>query len=357
MFVDGAGRNGLMILCDARTNACTKVGGVLRLWSFGKACIGVPAWNDSLRVAIRDHKEAPLGAAALKLVKRELADVIKSYRINTILILQSPIQVGEKSVNNAWNIFRPGNPAGWSGTVHMAPEGVWLAPVLHPDVHEWAYHWLIRRWFIQALEVAKGRMRPRPWPTSTDIITEAGPAMLERLQAYISEPHIVIDIETNMAKTIISAIGLGNGKSAVSVPWDAFQIAGTDRYEPEAGADIKAATRAVLASSSSKVGQNLNFDVYQLEKRGLKVAGDVQDTLLMSHSVFPQFSKGLQQIAAMHMCIEPWKSLHKPETAPRGQNKKLYDKWLSTPLKTRIYNCKDVIATDWSYEALNAKLA
>jgi len=355
MFVSGSGENGLMVLYDERTSYDVQAGGVLDLWGFGRAALGRQEWARTLRVELRENKQEPLGAAGIRVLKPEVKALIRNFHIQACMVIGSPPARGDSDAtkNEAWNLFYPGNPRNWAGTVHFK-DAVWLCPVLNYYGDEWVYTWLIRRQFIQALEVAKGKVRPRPWPT---LISEVGPDMLAALDALKTTPELVLDIETNMAKTIITAIGVGNGQIGVSVPWDSFQIAGQDAYERgiqdyAEGTAIRASIAELLAGPTPKVLHNAAFDIYNLEKNGLRVNGEIHDTLLAVHSVFPQYRKGLQTAVAMEVCVEPWKSLHKPPKV-----KKNLDRWLATPRETRVYNAKDVVATGWLRDAIKKRLA
>lgn len=360
MHIAGNGENGLLVLCDSRTSYDVQMGGVLDLWGFGNSALGRKEWGKTLRVAIREHKEAPLGAKALVKLRPELNSIIAKHNIKCVMVIESPPARGDhKKKNNAWNLLGyPGNPYKWAGTVDRRPDGVFVCPVLNYYGHEYVYSWLARRQFIQALEVARGRVRPMEWPT---LISTPNQDMLDALlQLQVSSEDLVIDIETNLAHTIFTAIGVGNSDLAVSVPWDSFQISATDRYEPgiddyPLGAEIKAVLLGLLASSIPKVGHNFAFDVFQLRERGISVGGEVHDTLDMSHSVFNQFNKSLQQACAIVMTVEPWKSLHKP---PKPKKKSVnFDPWMATPSETRVYNCKDVVATARLRKALLKVLA
>jgi hypothetical protein len=336
------------------------MGGVLDQWGFGNSSLGRRQWAKTLRVAVRDYKEPPLGAKALLKLRPELNSLIKKHGIKAVAVIEAPPPGrGQKKKNNAWNLLGfPGNPYKWAGTVHRRPDGVFVCPILNYYGHEYVYSWLARRQLIQALEVAKGRVRPMEWPT---LLYTPNQDMLDALiQLQVSSEELVIDIETNLAHTIFTAIGVGNSEIGISVPWDSFQISATDRYEPgiddyAIGAEIKTCLLDLLASNIPKVGHNFAFDIYQLREKGIPVGGEIHDTLDMSHSIFNQFDKSLQLSCAIVMTTEPWKSLHKP---PKPKKKSVnFDPWMATPEETRVYNCKDVVATGRLFRALLKGLA
>ena len=337
-FIDGKGTNGLMIIADRRTETDTQIGGFMRLWGFGRHVLGHTTWQSTLRVALLDHKEQPFKAKDMAGKRRQIDKIIKQHNIRTVCVLQSQVIPNGRTTNLAWQIFKPGSPFNWAGTV-LYEGGLQICPILHPHNYEWAYHWLIRRQLLQAHYLATGKMAVRAWPKEITINPK-----VEDVARLARSPYLAVDIETDSQKKIISAVGISDGKTAISAPWDDFVIAGTDRWQVGASASVKSEIRALLASPFIKIGHNFAFDVYNLRQRGIEVNGELHDTLLMSHSIFPQFRKGLQHCAAMCFAVEPWKSLHKPPHIKNG------DKWLATPEATRLYNCKDAVATAWIYE-------
>lgn len=359
MYTSGSGDNHLMVLCDARTKSCYESGGVLDFWGAGNRFLGRREWGRTLRVAVRDYKQPPLHAKALKQLRPELDCLIRDHGIKAVLILQSPPSRGgdnEKVGTNAWRILGgTGSLYGWSGTAWRT-DGPWLAPSLNPAGYDWVYHWLIRRWFIQALAVAQGRVQPRVWPT---IVTAPGPEMLATLQRIAeSDEPLAVDIETSMGGGLLSAIGLGTRSMAVSIPWQGYPVTGKGYYEPgieelPGGIAIRDLALSILKSNRAKIGHNLNFDIFQLRNRKFDIGGEIHDTLLMARSVYPQYRRGLQQVAAMEYCTEPWKSLWKPPSTA----KKAGDIYLADPQGMRLYNCKDVVSTAWIFDSLERKLA
>ena len=338
LLYDGIGSNGLAFIADQRTETCTGIGGVYRHWAFGRACLG-QEWQKALRIAVREYKTPHLNTKQCKALTPELAILLKTYNIKTLIVLQSPPARGAESVHhNAWTVAtgRTDNPYGWAGTCEDRGD-YFLCPILHPGTYEWAYWWLIRRWMCRALSVARGDIHPFVWPT--------------RLCPY-DPAYLAVDIETNMKRDIISCIGLGTSRGACTFNWDTYQVAGTELVEPGRSESDEVYVRYMLASNIPKVGHNFSFDVHELRRRGIEVNGEIHDTLLLCKSIYGQYRRGLQQVAAIEGCIEPWKSLYKPKRVRKGQ-----DPWVADPEGTRAYNTKDVIATGLIWESLSEKLA
>jgi hypothetical protein len=359
MYYAGSGSNGLAVIVDARSKACKEIDGCLDLWGVGNRYLGKREWKNTLRIALRDYGTAPWSMAEVREHKAEVEALLRQAGIKAVGLLQSPLIPAVKTSHSAWNMFgRGGSPYKWGGTVWLE-DGLWRCPLLNPQSYEYAYSWLFQRWFIQACEVAKGRMRPAPWP---HIVYMPGQEMIDallRLTQNDSNGPLSVDIETNTGGTIITAIGLSRDGAVVSVPWDGFKISGRDEYETgienhPMGRVIQDLVLSILESDVPKVGHNFTFDVYQLQKRGYTVRGEIHDTLLMSRVAYPQYRRGLQQAAAIEFTVEPWKSFHKPPAPPKGAQD--FDPWLATPTETRIYNGKDTWITALLFNALSKRI-
>jgi hypothetical protein len=357
VFTAGDGSNGLAFIVDARSKTCREINGCLDLWGIGNRYLGKREWKNTLRIALRDYGTLPWSMAQVREHKEEVEGVLRSAGVKAVAMLQSPLIPGVKTSHSAWNMFgRGGSPYKYGGTVWQE-DGLWRCPLLNPQSYEYAYGWLFQRWFVQALAVAKGQVRPLPWPR---IVTMPGPDMLDALvEIGADQGPLSIDIETNMGGSIITAIGLSSATLAVSVGWDGYMIAG--RSEWEAGIEqhpmgqvIRDLVAGLIESDIPKVGQNIIFDQNILRKRGINIGGEVHDTLLMGRVAFPQFRRGLQQLAAIEFCVNPWKSFHKPAKPPRGLVE--FDPWLSTPPETRHYNGQDCLVTRLLYHALGKRI-
>jgi hypothetical protein len=357
VYVSGTGENGLAFIVDARSKTCKEVDETLSLWGIGNRYLGKREWKKTLRIALRDYGTAPLNARQTAELKPTVDAIIKQAGITTVLMMQSPLIPGVRTTHSAWNMYgRGGSPYKWGGTV-WEEDGLFRAPVLNPQSYEYAYGWLFQRWFVQALAVAQGRMRPTPWPRC---IIMPGQEMIDALITLAqpgSAAPISVDIETNTGGTIITAIGLSRGDVVVSVPWDGYKISGRDEYETGVenhplGRVIQDLVLAILEAPTPKVGHNFTFDVYQLRKRGYVVNGEIHDTLLMARVAYPQYRRGLQQVAAIELCVEPWKAFFKPPNL----KDKTEDKWLGDPLAMRTYNCKDAWITEQLFYALGKRI-
>jgi hypothetical protein len=355
MFTAGDGSNGLAFIVDARSKTCREINGCLDLWGIGNRYLGKREWKNTLRIALRDYGTAPWSMAQVREHKEEVEGVLRSAGVKAVAMLQSPLIPGVKTSHSAWNMFgRGGSPYKYGGTVWQE-DGLWRCPLLNPQSYEYAYGWLFQRWFVQALAVAKGQVRPLPWP---HCIIMPSHEMISALVELSRAPGpISVDIETNMGGSIITAIGLSYGGTVVSVPWDGYKISGRDEYETgienhPMGRVIQDLVLGILESPVAKVGHNYTFDVYNLRKRGYAHNGEIHDTLLMARVAYPQYRRGLQQAAAIEFTVNPWKSFWKP---PKLKDK-AEDVWLSDPLGMREYNCKDAHVTSLLFNALGKRI-
>ena len=349
MFIAGDGDNHVMVLADSRSGSCVEAGGVLDFWGFGRRVLGAREWGKTLRVALREYRAPGLSAKALKGHLSEVKSLIQAHDIKTVVILQAQHYKGVAKTSDAWHLFgRPGPLVPWAGTV-LEEDGVRKCPVLNPANYEIVYQPLIETWFRRAFAHA-------PIFEWGKLHTVPGEPMLEALEAIAQagEP-VSVDIETSMSRTTLTALGLATRTHAVSMPWDGYQIAGTIEYDPALstyahGPALKARALAILAGSQPKVGHNLSFDKRELMERGIAFGGECHDTLLLARAIYPQYRRGLQQVAATEFFVEPWKSIWKPK------NKQGIDGWLANPEGLRLYNAKDTKMTAHLFHSLSEKL-
>ncbi len=354
MFTSGDGSNGLAVVVDARTKLCKETDTVLDLSNW-RRFLGPTEWKRTLKIALRDYGTTPLSTGEALLLRPQITEHLHKHNVTTLCLMQSPNTPNVRQTHSAWNCFgHSGSPYKWAGTVHSVGEFN-VAPILNPSNYEDVYEYLIRRWFQQAHAVARGTLKPMPWPR---LITEAGDEMAEGMEALCQTTQpVAVDIETNMSRTIITAIGFSDGVHSISVPWHGYHISGTDNEEPSLrslrmGRDIESLALKLMASDQPKILHNGAFDVYELAQHGIELRGFEYDTLIMHRVVYPQFRRGLQQACATEFCLEPYKCLYKHPSRVRGTGE---DVWVSDPKGLRIYNAKDAYVTVQLFNHLRGK--
>lgn len=142
---------------------------------------------------------------------------------------------------------------------------------------------------------------------------------------------LVFDIETWC--NVITCIGFcADGHEAVCVPL----LDNTSSIET---VYIWKAVAQILASNMPKVNHNIKFDDHQCSLWGFKVNEIIDDSMLLAHSVYPEFPKKLQ----FHTSVQTSIPYYKDEGS--DFNPKYKD-------KLYLYNAKDCLATHQVYTGL-----
>ena len=129
----------------------------------------------------------------------------------------------------------------------------------------------------------------------------------------------------------LSAIGLATEGWGLSVAWSVMT--------PYA----KRLVGSVFADLNvRKVMHNRLYDRPVLERHGMPVYGQCDDTMLMHHSAFPGLSHNLQRVATQYYAITPWKA----------EFRKGHD----TPENLTRYNAKDTLVTARIYAPLSVAI-
>ena len=142
-----------------------------------------------------------------------------------------------------------------------------------------------------------------------------------------------IDIETN--NNFITCIGFClDGKEAISVPWI--------HMRPEHRVTLMKAVAEYIAKPVPTVNQNIIYDDLVLTRWGMEIPNITGDTMMLSHTLYPEFPKGLDFLNSIYTDIEYYKDdvkdmgeAYDPET----YKERLY-----------IYNAKDALATHIIYK-------
>jgi uracil-DNA glycosylase len=142
----------------------------------------------------------------------------------------------------------------------------------------------------------------------------------ERLHLKNAEA-VAFDIETQAGQ--MTCISLApSPRVALVVPiWD--------KRRPDYSAwslDEEVAVRKwlhrVLSSRSileKKGGQNILYDLTFLESEGIRVNGEIHDTMLMHHSLEPEMEKSLGFLASLYTTEPEWKTLNSRRKADRDK--------------------------------------
>lgn len=362
--------DGFLIVADVRQKADRDLdleeGGehVLEYWPYRKALSKVQ-WERTARVTLFDHGErlspmADLSGMALREEKarltdkrararQDLRDWLSKHKPKSILCLQSRSISARNSEGLklegdvlgldgtiCWDVFEaPGSLAACAGTTFASKFGPVLA-CPNPVNNEYVFGELVRRWVKRAAEC-----EPISVPDN------------ECLSSFhtgiVRGWPLAVDIETFMDGSTMTAIGLANGFTSISVPWDAYQPHGIVKPEPGCTPRQRALVQFALESKCPKVLHNgVAFDIPYLQSRGLTINGPIHDTMIMHGLVYPQYRHGLQFATAQSVACPPWKTAHlqhKKQGDPRT--------WQADPHELRTYNRLDA----WYTLALHERLS
>ena len=141
-----------------------------------------------------------------------------------------------------------------------------------------------------------------------------------------------IDIETN--HNFITCIGFcQDGQEAISVPWIHLR-------NEEAPLIISAVAKYIKRPIPT-VNQNILYDDTILSRWGMPMQNIVGDTMLLAHTLYPEFPKGLDFLTSIYTELEYYKDDVKDAGGaynPEKYKEKLY-----------LYNAKDALTTHITY--------
>lgn len=142
-----------------------------------------------------------------------------------------------------------------------------------------------------------------------------------------------IDIETN--NNFITCIGFClDGKEAISVPWI--------HMRPEHRATLMKAVANYIAQPVPTVNQNIIYDDTVLDRWGMVIPNIIGDTMMLSHTMYPEFPKGLDFLTSIYTDNEYYKDDVKDvgdAYDPEKYKERLY-----------LYNAKDALNTHIIYK-------
>ena len=323
---------------------------VLDNFRIGRAALGEQGYYTITRIALFEHDATPT-AQQRHAAKAEFLAWLKVNQPRVLFVI--PNESGTVIARGAtlcWQALGAADSLGnMRGTLwEYASEQYAMAA--HPNspwlkqVQLWQQGCFLQR----AGRVAHGSVPVLQLPEGRKHITP-GAAMLEALKYMLREARpLAIDIETMMTGNLITAIGVSDGLSAVSIPHDEFMPHGGSELErgirsyPQ-GSEHLALLQQLLSSSVVKFLHNFTFDIPRLEAAGFTVSGPIHDTMAAHAIAFPELRHGLQHAAADMLAVPPWKSLWHPKLPGYTRDDEEY--WICDPVALRTYNCDDCFYT------------
>lgn len=301
------------------------------------------------RIALFDYGDK-ISAYEAGVQRAAFIRYIQEARPYIVLIIPTPsAQMGEMSTSvkgtHVWNaLHAPDSLQAMRGSLFKLENGTFVRPLfpMARRVKE-LQRWAMANWMKDA-----GSARPLFVKRSTWDVQEIPDA----LSAMRGRP-LALDLEFIPSKGLVTAIGISDGRAAVSVPWDSFYPTGSSRKHPglaekTEGTDLKTEIvrnlQNLLAAPTPKYAHNFVADVPRLERMGHRVGGPILDTFAAHAIAFPELAHGLQTAAASMLDVQPWKSLYKPKSK-KHLTRDDEEFWTCDPQKLFDYNCKDAYHT------------
>lgn len=271
---------------------------------------GLLCWPD-------EHLSSKEWKQALNACRPRLERELKAVKPNAVL------GFGKKALYSLANRHDLGSTMG-------APmETQWGHPLIvtfHPAMlfrQKMAYLPVLRIHAQRAWELAKGTLKPWKWKRH---VTKApyGPALKQILREKLPTS---VDIETgglSAFKSRIRVIGFANKNISVSLPW---------------GVEEELVKAILTDPKIPKVGQNFLYDrVALLYQHGIKLKGELHDTLALHSILAPELKHDLAFQACIEFHAPRWKDIFK---AGAGDVKGS-EAWDKRPIEdVQAYNAKD----------------
>lgn len=345
---------------------------VLQNWWLGKE-VFKREWSEVGRIALFDfHQEVSTDAKRKALA--ELKRMLTAAQADIIICLATPSRSAKKLYDDAadtgtehagtlcWDVFDPPgtiagsrDKSGCGGTFWDSVYGRVLA-LPNPANLDYVYLDPLTRWLGWARDG-----RPTLQLPTVSTFTEPGEAQnaaLRRLRETIAGgAPLTFDLETFSTEDLVTCIGLTDGETTVSVPWDPFVPYGASQVEPGASEEAAELVRAIFKASRVVVGHNiLGHDVPFLRQRKFKLPDRMFDTYIAHHVTQSQLKHGLQAVTSYFEAIPPWKTVHQRSARESGLDP-AYDAraWIQNPKELRGYNAQDTFYNSTFAEPLASR--
>ena len=139
---------------------------------------------------------------------------------------------------------------------------------------------------------------------------------------------LTLDIETHHG--FITCISFShNGTEALSIPL----LVGSKLSDWERG-KLYQLINTILRSNVPKVNQNIKYDWTVLQDYGFDIHNIIGDTMLMAHTIYPEYPKGLDFLTSVYTDVPYYKD--------EGRK---YDPKIHSPDRLLLYNAMDSLVT------------
>lgn len=344
MIVSGTGTSGLAIVILKQSEGDEYRGEIWAAQPIFKKALNTAQRNTVLRIALKPNsRQEKLTAAEMWALEPELLNHLIAFGITTV------VTVGRTPYNLLTH--RQGSEDRVTGAI-IESNGRKIIPIPPP----WAVHPLEQDYLAQLIRrgwgVSQGAKSSLNWSA---FHTEPDQAALDGLRLIASRGlPVAVDIETagvDILEVPITAMGLADKHTAVSVPWETYTAGRYGEVAPLSsyplGAEIRDVILRILTGPQVKVLHNGQYDSIGLSQRGIHMGGKMEDTLLAHRLIYPNRAHNLQTATLGEFGLEPWKSNFKQAVGDFIENDHKV---------LRLYNAKDAAATIALWGALEPKL-
>lgn len=319
---------------------------VLEFWKLGRFALG-RGYEKCTRIALFDYQAQPSTLDAAE-ARAALEKFLVFSDDSAVFIIPTPSStMGAEATHlkgtHCWAALHAPDTleamrgCRWSYHNHQVTP---LYPIAKrvKELQRWSMVQWMRAWRMPTL-----RLGVRHYATAPSSL------MVEFMKSMEGKP-LAVDLEFNPQIDIVTAVGLSDGVSAVSIPWDRYLPRNNEEHEPglesyEEAEQIRSVLASLLAAPTKKIAHNFVADIPRLTKRGFTVNGELVDTFAAHAIALPELRHGLQHAAASLLPVPPWKSIYKPSRLARGITRDDAEFWIADPIALRDYNCRDAFYT------------
>ena len=198
--------------------------------------------------------------------------------------------------------------------------GVKVLPTFHPAaiIRNWGYFPFVVADLLKAKKESQFKEIRRP--ERTLYIQPSLQDIRDFIEEHVrgAKGPLSVDIETGHQQ--VTCIGIApSSKIAMTIPF----LTRTGSYWPTAFEEVTAwkLIQNILEDPTiPKLFQNGAFDITYLTQHGIHVKGEIEDTMLLHHSLQPEMEKGLGVLASLYTNERSWKHFVNHTESPDKQD-------------------------------------
>lgn len=184
--------------------------------------------------------------------------------------------------------------------------GLKVLPTYHPAA-------VLRSWDLRVIAVADF-MKARREAEFSEIRRPEREVLisptLDEIAQWCDRPHTVLGVDTETRKGTIRSVQFARSPSeALVIP---FWV-GWGSYWQTVDDELIAWSwvKRMLESDVPKIFQNGLYDLGYLVRMGIRPRGDIHDTMLRHHALYPEMQKGLGFLGSLYSNEQSWKIMHR----------------------------------------------